>query len=116
MKPPGRVTMPKYLILLRNDRVGAAQMLATGAAGASDQKHVVAAFNGNVERLFAVTGRFDAALIVDFPDELSCEAFCLAASAHGQYAEALRALEEQEMDGVRARHDDAMAKIGQGAA
>jgi uncharacterized protein with GYD domain len=71
-------------------------MLASGGQGGADQARMVEAFDGEVVAHYAVSGRYDVVLIADFPDEDTCMAFALAASAAGQYAEPLPARRPEE--------------------
>lgn len=77
-------------------------MLRSGSAGVDAQREVVGACGGEVESAYALSGgRFDAAVVVTFPSEEACLAFTLAASATGQYAEAMRALDPACVDSAR---------------
>jgi uncharacterized protein with GYD domain len=100
------VVMPTYVILLRNSERGALQMIGTGAAGAKEQGVAVEAYGGSVRCQYALSGRYDTLLVIDFPDEVSCFAFGQAATYGGQYAETMRAFTPEE---VQAAHE----KVGE---
>src|SRR5215204_3957398 len=115
--------MGTYIFLLRNDSEGAARMLAAGSSGAVEQKSRLTSLQGAEVKQYAVTGRFDAVLIAELPDDTAALAVTLEATAAGQYVELLRALDTEILDDVRDRYlravrdaygEDAMQSTGAG--
>lgn len=86
-----------YLLLLKNHPSGAARMLDSLATGYDELPAAVARFGGTVNSVFALTGRYDAALLVDFSERTSLAAFVLTATAQGQSVEVLQALNRDEV-------------------
>ena len=103
--------MGTYIFLLHNDAEGAARMLAGGSSGAEDQVRKIEAFGGAVVRQYAVTGRYDAVLVAELPDEAAALAVTLEATAAGQYVELLSALAPEVLDGARDRYVDVMREL-----
>jgi uncharacterized protein with GYD domain len=87
----------RYVVLLRNDAVGAGRMLHGLVSGHEEFPRSVARFNGQLVELLAVGGRYDAVAIIDFKDHASALAFTLAATAQGQYAEGLPVFSEADL-------------------
>jgi uncharacterized protein with GYD domain len=79
----------RYVILLRNEAMGADRMLRGLVSGRQEFPRALERFGGRLEDLHAVCGRYDAVAVVDFDDHAGALAFTLAATAQGQYAEAL---------------------------
>jgi uncharacterized protein with GYD domain len=77
------------LLLIRNDAVGAARMLQGLTAGWDEFGSTLAGYGGELVDLYALAGRYDAAVIADFADPAGVLAFALAATSQGQYVEAL---------------------------
>jgi uncharacterized protein with GYD domain len=90
--------MPTYVLLMRNSDRGAVQMLWTGSRGGDDQAKAIQSFGGSIVCHYPVIGRYDVVSVVEFADDASCLAFGLAATASGQYVEALRTYSHQEID------------------
>jgi len=98
-------------------------MLAAGSSGAVEQKSRLTSLQGAEVKQYAVTGRFDAVLIAELPDDTAALAVTLEATAAGQYVELLRALDTEILDDVRDRYlravrdaygEDAMQSTGAG--
>jgi uncharacterized protein with GYD domain len=108
----GEGIVTRYVLLTRNDSLGAGLMLTSGADGAALQRAAVKDFGGEVLHHTATIGHVDAVMVVDFPSPQACIAFCLAANAGGQRVEALQALTPDDMeDASRQAHD--VARIQQ---
>lgn len=103
--------MRTYIFLMRNNAGGAKMMLASGNSGATEQARAVEALDGEVVSQWAVTGRFDAVLVARLPDDAAAVALTLGATSIGQYMELLSALDPEELDTVRLRHDQAVVKL-----
>jgi uncharacterized protein with GYD domain len=104
--------VPRYLLLLRSDAVGAARMLDGLTTGFDEFPAQVARYNGTVEALYALAGRYDAAVVVDFAAPEGMVAFSLAATAEGQYVEALPAFRREELLEAEALARDAASSFG----
>ncbi len=103
--------MGTYIFLLRNDAEGAARMLAAGRSGADEQKRRLTSLEGAEVKQYAVTGRFDAVLIAELPDDAAALAATLEATAAGQYVELLSAHDPEILDAVRDRYLDTMRDL-----
>jgi uncharacterized protein with GYD domain len=64
-------------------------MLETLTTGLQEYPRALERYGGKNIIVYAVVGRYDAAVIVDFDDYAAVLAFGLAATAQGQYVEAL---------------------------
>jgi uncharacterized protein with GYD domain len=93
--------MAMYALLVRSDPYAATQMLLSGSDGAAAQQQTVRAYGGSVTGQYVLSGRYDQLLLVDFADEFGVRAMVLAAAAHGQIIEDMRAFTPQEMNRVR---------------
>jgi uncharacterized protein with GYD domain len=91
----------RFVLLFRNDPLAASAMLAGGSAGADFVEKTIREFGGSVEGAVAVTGRWDAVVISDFPSHEAVLAFSLSASASGQYVEVLPAVSREGLDTAR---------------
>jgi uncharacterized protein with GYD domain len=89
--------MNRYLLLIRSDAAGAARMLQALDSGYQELPSAVRRFGGTVERHYALAGRFDAALIVQFESPQGVLAYTLAAGAQGQTVEAIPAFAHEEL-------------------
>jgi uncharacterized protein with GYD domain len=103
--------MPTYILLLRNDSNGAARMLASGQFGAAEQAKAVEALNGRVLGQWAVTGRFDAVLAAELPDDADALAVAFGATQAGQYAELLTAFEPETFERAKDSYDRAEIEL-----
>lgn len=103
--------MPTYVLLLRNNAEGAARMLASGAIGAAEQADAIEALGGRVLGQWAVTGRFDAVVVVDLPGNAEALTLVLGATAAGQYAELLHGLEPDVVQSASSLFTDVAAKL-----
>ena len=108
--------MRTYVLLIRNDADGAGRMLSSGRFGAADQSRSVEALSGRVLGQWAVTGCFDAVLVVELPDEAAAVAMTLSATAAGQYVELLNAFDPEVVDAARDRYDQAAAALAEESA
>jgi uncharacterized protein with GYD domain len=98
--------MGTYIFLFRNDAEGAARTLAAGRSGADEQIRRLTSLKGAEVKQYAVTGRFDAVLIAELPNDAAALAVTLEATAAGQYVELLSALDPEILDGVRDHYLD----------
>jgi uncharacterized protein with GYD domain len=89
--------MARYLLLLRNNSVGAARMLDALTTGFDALPSQLEPYGGTVEQVYALTGRYDAAVLADFESPEGVLAFSLAATADGEYVEALPAFGRGEL-------------------
>ena len=103
--------MKTYIFLLRNNAEGAKAMLTSGSSGAAGQADVVRELGGECRHQWAVTGRYDAVLVADLPDDAAALALTLGATAGGQYIELLSALDTEVLDSARDRYDQAAAAL-----
>jgi uncharacterized protein with GYD domain len=92
-----------YLLLLRSTELGAGKMLTWAASGAEGYREGIANAGGEVKEFWALTGGYDAAAVVDFPDDVSCLAVSLSSELDGFYCEALRAYSTEELDQARGK-------------
>jgi uncharacterized protein with GYD domain len=83
----------KFVLLVRNYPAGARAMLGAGSQHMAFQDSVVGEFGGDVTQHLTVAGQYDAVVVCEFPSFEAAVAFCLAATADGQYVEALPALD-----------------------
>ncbi len=91
-------------------------MLRSGSSGAARQVEVVRALGGQCKAQWAVTGRFDAVLVAELPDDEAAMALTLGATAAGQYVELLSAVDPEVVDGSRDRYIEAAeALVGESA-
>jgi uncharacterized protein with GYD domain len=97
----GRRGMRTYILLLRNSAEGAQRMLDSGHSGATDQARAVEELHGKVVGQWAVTGRFDAVLVAELPDDAVAVALTLGATSAGQYVELLLTLDPEVIDTAR---------------
>lgn len=95
--------MPRYVLLMRNDAMGATLMLHAGADGAKTQREVLEVFGAKVECQCAVMGAYDAVIVADFPSAGACAAFAQDANRSGQYVEQLVALTKADLGEARER-------------
>ena len=86
-------------------------MLASGNSGVAGQARAIEALDGRVVSQWVVTGRFDAVLVAELPDDATAVALTLGATSAGQYMELLSALDSGELDTIRDRHDQAVLKL-----
>jgi uncharacterized protein with GYD domain len=98
--------MGPYIFLFRNDAEGAARTLAAGRSGADEQIRRLTSLKGAEVKQYAVTGRFDAVLIAELPNDAAALAATLEATAAGQYVELLSALDPEILDAVRDHYLD----------
>jgi uncharacterized protein with GYD domain len=98
----------RFVMLLRNDAAGAAGMMQSGSEGAAMQEALLRKLGGSDIQLFAVSGRYDVVVIVDFPDVRSALSFSLGATAGGQYVEVLHAYTPGDVDAARALAETAL--------
>jgi uncharacterized protein with GYD domain len=98
--------MGTYIFLFRNNAEGAARTLAAGRSGADEQKRRLTSLGRAEVKQYAVTGRFDAVLIAELPNDAAALAVTLEATAAGQYVELLSALDPENLDAVRDHYLD----------
>lgn len=98
-------------MLFRNDPAAAGQMLSRLVAGQDEYAAGVERFGGVLEAAYPLGGRFDLAAVVGFPDEGSCLAYSLAASAGGQYAEVMRIYESTDLERAEAVNAEALRRF-----
>jgi len=103
--------MRTYIFLLRNTAEGAKGMLASGRSGAVIQARVVDELGGRLVGQWAVTGRFDAVLVAELPDDAAAAMMTLAATSAGQYVELLNALDPGVIDTARDLYDQTVAAL-----
>ncbi len=103
--------MGTYIFLQRNNAEGAKDMLDSGSSGAARQKALVTKLGGQCRDQWAVTGRFDAVMVAELPDDAAAVAITLSATAGGQYIELLSALDPQVVDSARDRYDQAAEAV-----
>ena len=72
-------------------------MLGGLVAGKEQFPLMLKRFGGEVIDVHAVSGRYDAVLIAEFPEKSAMLAYTLAATAQGQYAEALPVFEHDDL-------------------
>ena len=101
----------EYVILFKANDRASLQMLGTGAEGAGEQRRVIRHYGGKVKTQAAVLGRYDAVLVVDFPSQEACLAYCLSANAAGSYAEPMPILPPDAVDAARAKATDVAEKL-----
>jgi uncharacterized protein with GYD domain len=89
--------MSRYLLLARNTPEGAERMLGGLRTGLQDFPRALERFGGKFVTAYAVTGRYDIAVIADFKDTAAILAYSLMASAQGQYVEALEVYGKAEL-------------------
>ncbi|MCP4303530.1 MAG: GYD domain-containing protein [bacterium] len=94
--------MLTYLLLVRNEPVGAQSMLESGMEGAQHQREAIEQLGARVLAQYALSGHYDAALIIEVPDEATARAIVLSAVANGQYVDDLQAFSPDLIDEARA--------------
>lgn len=92
--------METYVLLMRADRGASLGVLASGEAGAAQQKEAVVSLGGNVVKQWAVAGRFDIVLVAEFPNAQAMLGFSLLQNGAGLYCEALPAFEPSTVSAV----------------
>lgn len=100
-----------FIILFRANEVASLQILGMGSEGAKEQRRVIRDYGGRVKTQVAVLGRFDLVLLAEFPSANDCLAYCLAANASGNYAEALPAFTPGEVDSARTKAQEVTSKL-----
>lgn len=82
-------------------------MLASGQFGAEDQVRAVEVLGGRVIAQWAVSGRFDAVLAAELPDESAALALTLGATRSGQYVELLHAYDPSVIERAKEAYEQA---------
>jgi uncharacterized protein with GYD domain len=106
--------MANWLLLFENDPLAAAQMIASGSAGAENQQTTMAAYGGSVVAQWGLLGRYDLAVIASFPRHEEVAAYCLAVGASGSKVEAIAALTPEAVQAATEIATRAVDKLGAG--
>ena len=85
-----RKGMETYLLLLRADTTGSLGVLTTSSDTLAIQQEAVDALGGAVVAYWAALGRFDAAMLVQFPSAEPALSWSLLTNSAGLYTEAIR--------------------------
>ncbi len=86
------------LLLMRADPRAALQMAATGPTGAAAQVEAIEELGGTVHSQWALLGRFDLAVVVEFPTDEVAAAYILLAEAAGFPTETHLALTPHQLE------------------
>jgi uncharacterized protein with GYD domain len=87
-----------YLLLVRADAAASLRLLTTGTRGAEGQQAAIADRGGKVLSQWALLGRYDLAVIAEFPDSTAAAAYCLSSNASGYAVELHVALAPDAVD------------------
>ncbi len=103
----------RYVFLMRNDTGGAIQMLSSLVEGPQAFPAALERYGGRFIDVQAVMGRYDAILIAEFDDPAGALSYSLAATAEGQYVEALPAMSPDDLSRADAIARDAARRFSE---
>jgi uncharacterized protein with GYD domain len=89
--------MPTYVLLQRAEPDAASGILRSHGLGAARQRKAIRALGGRVLAQYAVSGRYDALLILELPDEETSLAVALQLEGEGFYTEVLQAFSPKQV-------------------